>query len=359
MKLPTYNEITPYVEGGYVTERKHPYNEDLRIFNYTMECQFDKKWDNVTMNCRGLIMNIKTGEHLSRPFPKFFNLDEHFHLGYQLPDDETPEVLEKMDGSLGILYFVDDCPMIATRGSFESEQAKWATAYFSKHIMSDPHYATFVKTARTSTFLFEIIYPENRIVVNYDYSGLVLLAVHDIETGVGTAPQYHPLFPVAKKFKYEPLSHLKKHDRANEEGYVLYYPKANVRVKIKFDDYVRLHNVVTGLSERGIWEMMVQHGPATSARDMLQDVPDEFHNWMDGVVKRLQSEYDAIFIEASAAVRELAVLGLTSRKDQAIHITSNSKYPSVAFAMLDESDYQSIIFKQIKPSGSKVFTDEV
>ena len=34
-----------------------------------------------------------------------------------------------------------------------------------------------------TTPLFEIIYPENRIVVKYDFEGLVMIGIVDIQTG--------------------------------------------------------------------------------------------------------------------------------------------------------------------------------
>lgn len=354
MILPTYEQIKPYIAAGYVIVKSHPTNEDIKIFNYTAECQFDKKWDAVTLLCRGLIINTATGEHLSRPFPKFFNVDEHFHLGYSLPEDETPFVLEKLDGSLGILYFVNGTPMIATRGSFTSDQAIWATG----HYMMNYDTPELRAAMQGKTYLFEIIYPENRIVVNYDYSDLVLLAIHDIETGATLHPDEEAKFRVAKKFQYDTLSRLKKHNVNNAEGYVLYYPKANIRVKIKFDDYVRLHKVVTGLSERGIWEMMVDKGITMNVKDVLSDIPDEFHKWMDSVIMRLRKDYNDIYMNATGVIREIEKKGLVNRKDQAIYINEKCSCPSVAFAMLDNKDHVSLIFRMIRPSA-KTFKEDI
>ncbi len=354
MSLPTYSEIRPYVEEGYVTERSHPENDNIKIFNYTQECQFEKKWDNVTMHCRGLIMNIETGLVLARPFPKFFNVDEHFHLGLQIPD-EIPSVSEKMDGSLGILYYLKGIPYISTRGSFESDQAKWATKYFREHYADDAEFAT---ETIGWTYLFEIIYPENRIVLSYDYSGLVLLAAHSTESEREELHESHRLFPVTKRYNYESLSKLKKHNRDNEEGYVLHYPSNNLRVKIKFDDYVRLHKIVTGLSERGIWELLVEHGVDINTRELLQDVPDEFHTWMDNVLERLKDEYSRIEEIAMNEYEEIVVSFPLSRKEWADKITKTT-YPAILFMMLDSKDYKSTIFKMIKPRGSTLFKEVI
>ena len=82
--------------------------------------------------------------------------------------------IPKFDGSLIIVS--EGGKYIATRGSFESEQAEMA-----KKIIKEKGYS-FNKHL---TYLFELIHPNNRIVVDYgDSIKLVLLGV--IETSNGT-----------------------------------------------------------------------------------------------------------------------------------------------------------------------------
>ncbi|MEN0051252.1 MAG: RNA ligase, partial [Bacteroidota bacterium] len=103
---------------NYIYCHKHP-DANLWIYNYTARTQYDALWNEVTMQCRGLILN-KHFEFVARPFSKFFNLGERAN---QILPDEPFEVFEKMDGSLGILYWIENEPFIATRGSFVSDQA--------------------------------------------------------------------------------------------------------------------------------------------------------------------------------------------------------------------------------------------
>jgi len=58
MEIPTYEEIKPYIEKKLVSEQVHPEAPNLHIFNYTQACQFSQSWDDVTRQCRGLIMDI-------------------------------------------------------------------------------------------------------------------------------------------------------------------------------------------------------------------------------------------------------------------------------------------------------------
>ena len=159
--------LARHVRDGYVSVRDHP-EAPLQILNYTAAAQYDRAWDDVTRQCRGLIVHTGWDDVVARPWPKFHNYGEHEEGTLDL--DALVEVTDKLDGSLGILYPAAKGQWaIATRGSFESEQAirgtrMWRDNY--SHMRPEPGW----------TFLFEIIYPENRIVV--DYAGaedLVLL----------------------------------------------------------------------------------------------------------------------------------------------------------------------------------------
>lgn len=347
-----YETIKPYIEKKLVSEQKHPDDPNIRIFNYTQHCQFSGEWDEVTKQCRGLIMNVETGEILARPFPKFFNYQEHTTKGWAIPD-ERPTVSEKLDGSLGVLYWLNGKPWIATRGSFASDQAIWATNYFRTYWER-----TGLKDDGT-THLFEIIYPENRIVVSYDYSDLVYLTSIDKETGKVVEVDYP--FRKAKKFDIDDVQNLLKLDEPNSEGFVLHYPIANTRMKIKFPEYVRLHRIVTGINEIAIWEHLREGKPLA---ELVEKVPDEFFKWVGSVSERLCGEYNKIVEEAQkdyAQIHELmnsALVGGGSRKEWAEQITKK-KNPGILFAMHDRKPVAPIIWKMVRPSGSRVFKTDI
>ena len=58
------------------------------------------------------------GRIVARPFKKFFNLSDG-----RTDITGEYEIYEKMDGSLGILFFYEGEWILASRGSFTSEQA--------------------------------------------------------------------------------------------------------------------------------------------------------------------------------------------------------------------------------------------
>jgi RNA ligase len=329
--------IQPYIEKGLVTERAHPEFQELSIYNYTNKCQIDGAWDEVTLQCRGLVINTKTGEIIAKPFPKFFNLEERKS---EIPS-EQPYIFEKYDGSLGILYWIGDLPYIATRGSFESDQAIWATKWFRENIKDYSLYD------RNSTYLFEIIYPENRIVVQYNFSGLVLLAVRNTETGIEQF-ESKDFSPILKCKQYEPmaLDKLKELETENAEGFVVFYPESGLRIKLKFEEYKRLHRIVTCVTSRSIWDALRSGSDLT---EILERVPDEFYKWVKELKTKLESKYKSI--EETSLVAKNTVIKMESRKEQAIWLKANiPQYMGIIFAMLDGKDYSQLIWNLLKPS---------
>src|SRR5690348_14978098 len=152
-------ELTAAIESGLVRLQRHP-SRPFTIYNYTEACQYSAAWSPITLACRGLIVDAG-GRIVARPFAKFFNHTESQAPALDVQAQVT--VTDKADGSLGVIYHDGSGFAVATRGSFASGQALHATEILRTR------YASFVPPA-DMTVLVEIIYPENRIVV--DYRGL-------------------------------------------------------------------------------------------------------------------------------------------------------------------------------------------
>lgn len=346
-----YEQIKPYIEKGLISENKHPEDSNVRIFNYTQKCQFSGEWDEVTMQCRGLILNVETGEVIARPFPKFFNYSEYLGKDWSIPN-EKPIVTSKMDGSLGILYELHGKAWIATRGSFTSDQAKWATAWWRRNIDMFPN--------RGETSLFEIIYPENRVVVKYDYSGLVHICTLNNSTGKTLHTNWYAPIMSVDEVELVNLDSLAKLDIPNSEGYVIHFPKSNVRMKIKHPEYVRLHKIITGVSEIGIWEMLRDGKPLN---ELVEKVPDEFFNWVKDVSYKLSEQFNEIATQAQRDFKEcfdwLHENGDTENRAQIAEMFKQRKYPNILFAMLDGKPFAPIIWKMIRPHGQTIFRSDL
>ncbi len=329
------------VDEGYINKSKHE-TLDLFIYNYNQECQFKKIWNEATIMSRGLILdsNYKV---FARPFPKFFNWEELEGLNIEVPKEKftyTP----KMDGSLGIIYFNGSNWDVATRGSFASDQAIKAREML---------YELYPEAQLTKgyTYLVEIIYPENRIVVNYEgEETLVLLAVIDNETGNDNFKEFnfakHWFEAVTIHNKPVSFESLKSGNLHNEEGYVIRFD-SGFRMKIKFEEYVRLHRIMTGFNERTIWEMMKDE---VNFEAILVNVPEEFQEWIAEVKKKHLLNYMSIEVQALSVFN--GVDPYASRREQAMYIINTNKSLSgIVFNMLDGKDYKNIIWKMIRPKG--------
>jgi RNA ligase len=111
MTIQNTNELASLAEmiaNGYIVKRQHP-TFPIAIYNYTAKAQYENVWNEATLTCRGLICDID-GNVVARPFRKFFNLEQVESL-----PDKPFDVYEKLDGSLGILYWWDGKPYITTR----------------------------------------------------------------------------------------------------------------------------------------------------------------------------------------------------------------------------------------------------
>ena len=75
--------LNEMIENDFVNVNKHP-THDLFIYNYSPKAQYERVWNEVTMMCRGLILDADYNI-VARPFKKFFNLGEMENQGMETP----------------------------------------------------------------------------------------------------------------------------------------------------------------------------------------------------------------------------------------------------------------------------------
>jgi RNA ligase len=359
------------LQDGFVKEQKHP-TLPLTILNYTDKATYDRRWNDVTMHCRGLIVNNVTHEVIARGPRKFFNYGEPSAKSYPL---DTKVILSrKEDGSLGIGWTygneADDeyFSGIATRGSFTSEQAVHATELVEResgHMgRYELHYDSLCAYADDGiSYIGEIVYPENRIVL--DYGGrdeLIPLGTVNNRTGV---IQWRPQFDHDGNPRIAHADYA--HDQVitlaeaialpipdDEEGYVLDILDEHLEtvdhLKLKGERYKELHAAIFGLSERAVWEQFVEG----TQKDFIAALPDEVQPWAQEVADRLWKEHDKLWWRIRHAHNALYhVLGIGyTRKEAAIYLKANRPdVMSPVFNLLDgkEDRMAEWILKQIKP----------
>jgi RNA ligase len=338
-------KLNKYYEDGLLYKQVHP-TLPLTIWNYTEKVQYENLWDEVTLMCRGLVTD-NIGDVVATPFHKFFNIEEG-----KFTPTENFEVYEKMDGSLGIVFWFQGQWVVATRGSFTSDQAIKAREILKK-------YNTDIMF-RHLTFCFEIIYPENRIVLDYGTDEkLVLLGTFNKdgkEIGVEIWSQWG--FDVVKKYDgindYKELKQMIKND---QEGFVVKFSNGD-RVKVKGVEYLRLHKIMTNVTTTGVWEYLKN---GEDVMEILKDVPDEFYDKIKSYVQHLKYGYFQISEDAGKKFDGM-MYGkyndkepIEDRKEFAEWVLTQPKYMSgILFRMFDKKDYSEIIWNLIRPEFKKL-----
>ena len=344
--------LCTYVDNSLIIANKHP-EYDIWILNYSPKVQSKKFWDEYTLSCRGLVIDGE-GNILARPFQKFKNYEEYDPSEIDWSKDF--DVFEKMDGSLIIIFYYESRMkwIIASRGSFISEQALEAQKMITA--------IEYDKLDVDYTYLFEVIYPENRIVVDYgNRRELVLLTKINTKTGVeinndNLVNKYSKYFTVVKKFQlksFDELKQLIKNGEDNSEGFVIRFSDG-LRLKMKFAEYCRLHAILTNVSNLTVWEHLMNNYDFDALYDR---VPDEFYDWLKRTTKIIQSDFNEIERKAlKEFIRIIYVNGITERKDFALEAIK-TEYQSILFKLYDKRPYDEIIWKSVRPVYSKPFRD--
>ncbi len=356
-----WDNIETYKQNNLLRVQKHPYL-DLHILNYTEKVQYDNLWDDFLLQCRGLVVD-STGRIIARPFPKFFNYEEVIDKNLIPWDSEYIYIQDKMDGSLGILFFYENEWIMATRGSFTSEQAIRGMEILKSKYNLD-------KFVKGFTYLCEIIYPENRVVVDYNEEKIVFLSIITPEGELNwtTAQCFFYSSDIEEKdivtsvkttFTKETFDTYKQLNIPNSEGFVIRFYPSNFRIKIKFEEYIRLHKIMTSLSNVAIWEALSTNVDIT---DLLVDIPDEFYKKIKEYEKDLKysffqiSEYCGKLHDGFRYGKYNDIDPEPSKKEFAQFIMRNTKPPfhSILFAMWDKKPYDKLIWKLLKPKYKKL-----
>ena len=138
----------------------------------------------IAQQCRGMVVDVLRGQVVAWPYDKFWN---HGEAGAAQIDWGTARVQEKLDGSLMILYSVDQDWRVASSGhptaggsfgsceSYTFRDAFWQVALdLGVNVWRlDP----------AITYMLELCHGPNRVVVRHDRPRLVLHGARDLATG--------------------------------------------------------------------------------------------------------------------------------------------------------------------------------
>ena len=379
MKFNDYIGIGPdefkirYIDPGYVQVAHHK-EFPLSIYTYGRKTVHENLWDAVTSKCRGIIVNRETGDVVARPFEKFHNYGGTLYQGDL--DRGQLYVWEKMDGFLITGYCWAGEWYAASKGSFHSIHAKWATRVLQAlNLKALPQHDW--------TPIFEGLHPSLRIVVDYGKrEELVMLALIHIESGMEVYPDYlrHCADELGcttpRSFDLTLDTAVKRSyaGTSNEEGYVLTWyrpPQQSFRLKLKFVDYLRLHRMVTGVSPKRIWECLASG--SSEIKDYISQSTPWFAAFTQKWVRALTEEYQRLKTGAEEryAIAKLHIDRLkfeepfanlgAERKAWALEFQKPAYegYQSILFGMLDNKPLDRLYWNQVKhmTSGANPMVD--
>lgn len=342
-------ELSQMMDEKRITKQVHP-DLPISIYNYTNRAQFIGKWTESERICRGLIVEDKTGKVIARGPSKFFNYGQTGAPDIDL--ESWVRVSRKEDGSLGIGWAYRGHYGVATRGSFASEQSVYAT---EKLFTNDDKANIDWAGDRGLTRIWEIVYPDNRIVL--DYKGreeLIPLGTVSLESGLIT---YRPKSVVEEEIVHIQDA-LKFPIPADEEGYVLDILNASgmvtAHVKLKGEEYKILHGLLTNTNARRIWiqlaarachktvaELAVRNqkdpdklwatyvgaDPEDFKRvnvekdleeTLLTNVPDEFYDWVTKKIDAISDRVSDLIAQSNTLAGQISLIEDKRKRFEAV-----------------------------------------
>ena len=198
----------------------------------------------------GATFDAESGELVSLPFEKFFNVNEKAHTRAALVEADMANgfyVTEKLDGSMLTPIMTNSGPVLKTRKSAFSDVAAAANMHATKNVLD-------LCTAMCEfdfTPIFEYMTPDNKIVLDYgEEPRFVLLAARNMQSGhymsyealLGFGVQFD--VPVVNKVPVNSLQELLDKVETEEgiEGWVICTGKTRYKIKTRW--YCDRHNLV-------------------------------------------------------------------------------------------------------------------
>ena len=215
------------------------------IFNYGIDCDFS---DPIVQEARGIIINLDTLDVVCHPFRKFGNYNESYVDNI---DWASARVQEKVDGSIVKLYWFNNEWVWATNGVIDARNAdvQGFNKTFYDIIVSAKNYKDipFEALVHDYTYIFELVSPYNRIVVEYPEIKLYHTGTRSNITGneynlnIGVQkPKEYPISTFEDAIKAAAaLNNSASH--VDAEGFVV-VDKDWHRIKIKSPEYLAAHH---------------------------------------------------------------------------------------------------------------------
>jgi len=352
-------------ENRVETRRK----DNLVLLNYEDNIP-NTGWNDFNGQCRGIIIDMKLRSVIAHPFDKFFNVDSHPETMYdRLPFSAGYEISVKYDGAMVTAFSHNNEVGFATRGSFDNFQTEMAEQIFQEH-PGRLREADFTRY----TPVFELVMPENRLIVRYDDSEMILIGVRDLLEN--RMLSYSRTSEFAEKYDLKPPKLSKKNfssvysiakegdNHEIEEGWVIRF-RNGLYVKLKTWQYLAHRQIqkrhlmkkhlIRNYCEMNTrqWSKFLEELPAGArnavkqfGKDLRSGI-DSFSEEMRGLFEKFSdigSQKDFAFAIQKEVPRELNCFLFALRSGKSLERLIRKKYKDILREdMFEEAIHPSMI----------------
>lgn len=244
-----------------------------------------KRFAWIRRNCRGVTFDDRSGDVVSLPLHKFFNLNQTEETQFHVLRDRRATIYEKLDGSM-IHFFkhpVRGELQAATCRSTQTPQAQESLLLAQKDAALEERIWASVENGWTP--IFEFVAAHNQIVVQYPRRRLVYLISRNRTTG---EYRFDDTFhDKAERFEFNFADIFSYLDREEFEGYVCHLDNGML-VKAKTPWYLERHRAVDALMRPAykLYEIVF----AGIMDDMLPTAPDRYKPVLTAIYEEAQRD---------------------------------------------------------------------
>lgn len=263
-------------------------------------------YDGRLRECRGITFDTINKECILHPFDKFFEVDqveetrlESVRSAIAKANPATIEFTEKMDGSLTSIRWYRNELVVASMSMNESTFVDYIKRFIT------PEIEKMCKENPDCTFIFECIEEMNPHVVHYAMKqlGLYMLSYRNMTNG--QLSSYSDSYALSKKYNVRhtiilettlnaELERLSKVSGTECEGSVVSIN--GWRVKIKGEDYKKLHHTISSIGVNELIERV--------ANGTIDDVYEYLTSLNKELVEKINLYVENIDIQAEECLKD-------------------------------------------------------
>lgn len=288
-------------------------NDNLVLFRYTDHVSiiegekeiksFDEEfwniYDGFYKECRSVVIDVVHDTIAIAPFKKFMNLNQSEEYSLEniqkritkaISNFKPVEITTKLDGSMQCATYYEEGILLTGAQAVDKNKSWRLTDGFNRLVIND-NLIKMIMENEGLTFIFEYISLKDAHVVRYtkEQEGLYLIGVRENNTGKQWS--YKEVLQIAKKYNVklttdlhketldEVLNSLDKYKSSEAEGVVLNID--GFLVKIKYNDYVKCHKLISAISSPNL---IIQAYADGWIDDLIAKIPKEHYWRIEGLI---------------------------------------------------------------------------